>query len=243
MFARTRPAWCSLSVEQTRVAKPRSKKFRGCTKGRNLLGNSKFARSVAPNVAHVVYRQMSLRPSPGALTVSIAPILVADPDADDVAIIELLLKKAGIEHPVEICRCSDDLIGCLSKLLKQTVGCVLPLLCFLEIGLPSTDGHEVLRWIREQPQFDGMSVVMVSTSEHPTDVKKAAHAGAQCYLAKYPHPSVLRAVIDEAKRLDGQTVADEWFGLRANLLLRWGLPHTLSAPRVTSSASSVAPTA
>ena len=171
-------------------------------------------------------------PTPSPETIP-APILVADPDADDVAIFGLLLRKAGIEHPVEVCHCSDDLMGCLSKFLKQTVGVVLPMLCFLEIGLPSTDGHDVLRWIREQPQFDRMSVVMVSASEHPLDVKQAAHAGAQCYLAKYPHPSVLRAVVDEARRLEGQPVADEWFGLRANLLLRWGLSHTPNSSAAT----------
>lgn len=152
-----------------------------------------------------------------------ASILVADPDVDDVAIFELLLRKAGVEHPVEACHSAEDLIGSFSRLLKQTVGAVLPLLCFLEVGLPSTDGHEVLRWIRQQPRFDGMSVVIVSASEHPIDVKKAAHAGAQCYLAKYPQPAVLRAVVDEAKRRAGEPVANEWFGLGANLLLRWGL--------------------
>ena len=152
-----------------------------------------------------------------------AAIVVADPDADDLAIFELLLRKAGIEERVEAHQSAEDLIAHFSKLLKQTVGVVLPLLCFLEVSLPASDGLEVLRWIRDQRQLDAMSVVMVSASEHPTDVKKAAHAGAQCYLAKYPQPAVLRAVVEEAKRLAGQPAANEWFGLRANLLLRWGL--------------------
>jgi hypothetical protein len=64
---------------------------------------------------------------------------------------------------------------------------------------------------------------MLSSSEHPADVKEAAKSGAQCYLAKYPHPAVLKSVIDEAERMSAHDPSKEWFGLSANLLLRWGL--------------------
>jgi DNA-binding NarL/FixJ family response regulator len=66
---------------------------------------------------------------------------------------------------------------------------------------------------------------MLSSSEHPEDVRKAAEGGAQCYLAKYPHPTVLKRVLEEASRVasNGPAPAGEWFGLPANLLLRWGL--------------------
>ncbi len=66
---------------------------------------------------------------------------------------------------------------------------------------------------------------MLSSSEHPDDVRQAAENGAQCYLAKYPNPNVLRRVLEEAERISnsGSSVSKEWFGLPANLLLRWGL--------------------
>jgi CheY-like chemotaxis protein len=113
----------------------------------------------------------------------------------------------------------------LTALMKKSVAAVLPLLCFLDVKMPSVNGHELLQWIRQQPGLDAMSVVMLSSTEHPEDVKKAAEGGAQCYLAKYPHPTVLRRVLDEAERIskNGVTASSEWFGLPANLLLRWGL--------------------
>jgi CheY-like chemotaxis protein len=101
----------------------------------------------------------------------------------------------------------------------------MPLLCFLDVKMPSINGHDLLLWIRKQPELDGVSVVMLSSSEHPEDVRKAAEGGAQCYLAKYPHPTVLKRVLEEASRVasNGSAPAGEWFGLPANLLLRWGL--------------------
>ncbi len=152
-------------------------------------------------------------------------ILAVDDDEDDIDLMRLLFRKAGVTHPLEVHRRGEDLMASLSAVLKKSVEAVLPLLCFLDVKMPSASGHEILRWIRSQPELDRLSVVMLSSSDHPEDVKQAAIGGAQCYLAKYPQPAVLRRVIEEAERLSeaGAAVAKEWFGLPANLLLRWGL--------------------
>jgi CheY-like chemotaxis protein len=154
-------------------------------------------------------------------------ILAVDDDEDDVDLMRLLFRKAGVGHPVEVYRCGEDLMEALSELLAKSVNAVLPLLCFLDVKMPSISGHDVLRWIRQQRELDGLSVVMLSSSEHPEDVKQAAIGGAQCYLAKYPQPAVLKRVLDEAERMaaSGPAAAKEWFGLPANLLLRWGLSN------------------
>ena len=152
-------------------------------------------------------------------------ILAVDDDEDDVDLMRLLLRKAGVTHPIEIFHRSEDLMDAFAALMKKSVEAVFPLLCFLDVKMPSINGHELLRWIRKQPRLDSVSVVMLSSSEHPEDIKQAAEGGAQCYLAKYPHPTVLKRVVDEAERISSaeSAAAKEWFGLPANLLLRWGL--------------------
>jgi CheY-like chemotaxis protein len=138
---------------------------------------------------------------------------------------KLLFRKAAVPYPMEIYRRGEDLVGALSALLKKSVkAAMLPLLCFLDIRMPGMSGHDVLQWIRKHPQLDQISVVMLSSSEHPDDVKRAAEEGAQCYLAKYPQPAVLKRVVEEAERAATRGTAREWFGLTSNLLLRWGLP-------------------
>lgn len=152
-------------------------------------------------------------------------IVAVDDDEDDIDLMRLLFRKAGIEHPIDVYRRGEDLIATLSGMLKKSVNAVMPLLCFLDVKMPCVSGHEVLRWIRGQRPLDALSVVMLSSSEHPDDIKQAAENGAQCYLAKYPQPAVLKRVVDEAERVTSvaPVPAREWFGLPANLLLRWGL--------------------
>ena len=152
-------------------------------------------------------------------------ILAVDDDEDDIDLMRLLFRKAGIPHTVEVYRHGEHLMEALSSLISKSVQAAMPLLCFLDVKMPTINGHELLCWIRKQPQLDRVAVVMLSSSEHPDDVRRAAENGAQCYLAKYPHPTVLKRVLEEAEHLssNGVTVAKEWFGLPANLLLRWGL--------------------
>lgn len=151
-------------------------------------------------------------------------ILAVDDDEDDIDLMLLLFRKAGITHPLEVYRRGEDLMEALGALVRKSVHAVMPLLCFLDVKMPTVNGHELLRWIRQQPLLDNLSVVMLSSSEHPDDVRSAADAGAQCYLAKYPQPAVLKRVLDEAERVsDHGAAAREWFGLSANLLLRWGM--------------------
>lgn len=151
-------------------------------------------------------------------------ILSLDDDEDDIHLMRLLFRKAGVGHPVQVYQRGDELIAALTACLRKSVKAMLPLLCFLDVKMPMISGHEILAWIRSHPQLDAVPVVMLSASDHPDDVKRAADSGAQCYLAKYPQPAVLRSVISEAERLAGPRVAKEWFGLSANLMLRWGLP-------------------
>lgn len=153
--------------------------------------------------------------------------MAVDDDTEDIDLMRLLFRKAGLTSPIQVYHRGEDLLEALGQFLKRSVdAAVLPLLCFLDVKMPSMSGHDVLRWIRQHAQFDALSVVMLSSSEHPDDVQQAARHGAQCYLSKYPQPAVLRAVLEEAQRIsgDGAAIAREWFGVSANLLLRWGVP-------------------
>ena len=160
-------------------------------------------------------------------------ILAVDDDDDDIDLMRLLFRKAAVTHPVEVYRQGEDLIEALTVLVKKP-GHDIPLLCFLDVKMPTINGHELLRWIREKPQLDRLAIVMLSSSEHPEDVKQAAEGGAQCYLAKYPHPTVLTRLLEEAERVSnsGANVSKEWFSLPANLLLRWGLSRGKAPPTV-----------
>jgi CheY-like chemotaxis protein len=149
-------------------------------------------------------------------------ILALDDDADDTDIMRFLFRRAGVTHPMQIYHRGEELITELTGLLRKSARAVLPMLCFLDVNMPSMSGHDVLRWIRKEPRFDPISVVMLSSSEDPADIRQAAEAGAQCYLAKHPQPEILKRIVEEAERVELRGSARRWFGLPANLMLRFG---------------------
>ncbi len=148
------------------------------------------------------------------------PVIFAlDDDSDDLALLQLLLRKGGVEYPLQLFHDGEEAIAALSKALESSLKALRPLLCFVDVKLSALNGHDVLRWIRAQPALDHLPVVMLSGSQHPRDVTAAVQYGAQCYLTKYPQPAVLREVVDEAERFLQGAPADECFRLPTNQLL------------------------
>lgn len=145
------------------------------------------------------------------------PAIVAiDDDEDDIDLLRIMLRKAGIPNPMEVFREGEKAMQYLAKLAQESLR---PLLCFLDVKVPAINGHEILQWIRSRPVFNGMPVVMLSNSDSPADVTKAARNGAQCYLVKYPQPAVLKAIVDDAERFALGCPADDCFRLPTNQLL------------------------
>ena len=146
-------------------------------------------------------------------------IVALEDDRDDSDLLRLLLRKSGFTDAIQFYRDGGPLVSALGKILRNSMTAIRPLLCFLDIKSSEVNGHEVLRWIRSQQAFDRLPVIMLSGSEHPRDIQEAAQAGAQCYLAKYPQPGVLKQVVEDAERFCIGTPADECFCFPANLLL------------------------
>lgn len=149
-----------------------------------------------------------------------APIVLAvDDDEDDVDLLRLLLRKAGIANPLEVYQAGEEFVAGFTRWMESSAHAVWPLLCFLDVKMPAMNGHDLLRWIRGQQRLDKLPVVMLSSSDHPDDISRAAANGAQCYLMKYPQPPVLRAIVAEAERFARGAPARDCFGLPVNLLL------------------------
>lgn len=149
------------------------------------------------------------------------PLVFVEDDHDDRELIELLVRKSGVPHPIQKFGCGADFMQHLKTLLRKSAA-ILPLVIFLDLALPDMAGLDLLQWIRSEPACDAISVVVLAGSENPEDIKRASHRGAQCFLAKYPQPSVFRRVVSEAMEVAAHRPARHWFGLPENLILRWG---------------------
>jgi len=62
----------------------------------------------------------------------------------------------------------------------------LPALIFLDLKLPLKSGHDVLSWTRGQKPFETIIIVVLTSSDEPSDIKKSYELGANSYVVKPP---------------------------------------------------------
>jgi len=128
------------------------------------------------------------------------PILIVDDDPDAVALTQHALAKAGIKTQIDVMENGDHAINYLKDKLAQGAH-TLPLLLFLDLKMPGTDGFQVLDWIRSQPRLRRLLTVVLSSSTNARDVDKAYALGAKTYFGKYPIASDVRTVFQLANAM------------------------------------------
>ena len=106
-----------------------------------------------------------------------ATILLVEDNPDDAALTELALRnwpaRLEIAHDAE--EAVDYLFGNTHN---------APRLVLLDLGLPDTDGLEVLRRIRQNERTRLIPVVILTSSMAPDDVAASYQMGANSYVLK-----------------------------------------------------------
>lgn len=126
------------------------------------------------------------------------PILLVEDDDNDVLLIKRAFRKAKMANPVDVVTDGEAAIAYLSR-EPPYENRPIPELVLLDLKLPRKTGHEVLQWIREQPRFRYLPVVVLSSSRERIDVERAYALGANSYLVK---PPTFEALIEMVQTLD-----------------------------------------
>jgi CheY-like chemotaxis protein len=93
-------------------------------------------------------------------------ILYVDDDIDDVYLISEAFEKYT-DH-LTIVHADNGLQG-LEVLEKMNAEAMLPCLIILDINMPIMNGKEMLKKLRERPQYRDLPVVLFSTSQSSSD--------------------------------------------------------------------------
>jgi CheY-like chemotaxis protein len=81
-------------------------------------------------------------------------------------------------------------------------------LVLLDLKMPKLNGFDVLNWMRQKKEFRRVPVVVLSSSNHDDDVRKAYDLGANSFLIK---PVGFEALTDLARAIEHY-----WLSLNAD---------------------------
>ena len=132
---------------------------------------------------------------------SLDSILLVEDETDDVLLIERAFRKAGIANALQVVRDGEQAVNYLAGRapFADRAQYPLPVLILLDLKLPRLPGHEVLRWLRQQPGLRRIPVVVLTSSRETPDVDRAYDEGANSYLVK---PVSFDALLEMVKHLD-----------------------------------------
>ena len=133
-------------------------------------------------------------------------LIVEDSDDDYLATVRAF-KKANLLNPVRRCTNGDQAIDYLLQRgeFSGPGQAPRPNIILLDLNLPGTDGKEVLRMIKADPNLQKIPVIVLTTSSAEQDIEQCYAAGANSYVQK---PVDLVGFIQSVARL-----TDYWFNV------------------------------
>ncbi|MCB9420761.1 MAG: response regulator [Ardenticatenaceae bacterium] len=114
-------------------------------------------------------------------------VLVVDDDQEIREMLCVLLQINGFATDE-----AEDGLVALQKIREQP-----PHIVVLDVMMPNMDGITLCRLLRQEPETNGLPIVMLSGKAHPHAVEDGLRAGADRYLIKPSGLDVLIATLHE----------------------------------------------
>ena len=109
-------------------------------------------------------------------------LLIEDNEGDVLLTREAIENAKGIGE-LEVKKNGELAINYLSEIIKNKTS-DLPDIIFLDINLPKKNGHEVLRFIKENEKLKFLPVIMLTTSSSNFDIFNSYNNHANCFIMK-----------------------------------------------------------
>ena len=111
-------------------------------------------------------------------------ILVAEDNADDVALLRRAFANAQLPHQLRVVSSDVEVVDYLegNSAYRDREAFPLPSVLLLDLGLPQGGGLDLLRWLGSSPNFRDLPVVVLTGSDK--DEKEAIALGADDFYVK-----------------------------------------------------------
>jgi len=113
-------------------------------------------------------------------------ILLVEDRPDDVVLVKRALAAAHVTNPLFVVSDGEEAFAYLDGvgLYADRLRFPLPQIMLLDLKMPKMDGFDVLRVVRNQPNFKGIRIIVLTSSEDIFDIQKAYELGASSFLVK-----------------------------------------------------------
>lgn len=114
------------------------------------------------------------------------PILIAEDNPQEVALLKMALRKSGIEGPIQIVSDGEEVIKYLRAQppYDDREKYPFPYTVFLDLKMPRRDGFGVLEWLKNHPECAVIPTIVMTCSSDAHDIKRAYQLGANAYMVK-----------------------------------------------------------
>ncbi len=127
-------------------------------------------------------------------------ILIAEDDADDRFLLKTAFEEKGYQEKVEFVENGVELINFLSDIaLKPNGDRYLPGFILLDLNMPKKDGREVLKEIKQHPDFKKIPIIVFTTTKNENEIKRCYELGANTYIVKPISFDALLRVIEDIR--------------------------------------------
>jgi len=127
-------------------------------------------------------------------------ILIAEDDADDRFLFKTAFEEKGYKDRIEFVENGIELWNHLQGIPeKSPKEKAYPSFILLDLNMPKKDGREVLREIKQHPEFRKIPVVVFTTTNSENEVKRCYELGANTYVVKPVSFDSLLKVVEEIR--------------------------------------------
>ena len=113
-------------------------------------------------------------------------ILIVEDNDDDFFATMRAFKKVGLANPVQRCTNGDQALDYLFRHGEYSAAdrAPRPGIILLDLNLPGTDGRQVLRTVKADPDMKKIPVIVLTTSSARQDIEACYADGANTYIQK-----------------------------------------------------------
>ncbi len=128
-------------------------------------------------------------------------ILIAEDDADDRFLFKTAFEEKGYEDDIEFVENGIELLKFLYTIEEKKPGeRQYPSFILLDLNMPKKDGREVLKEIKQHPEFKKIPVVVFTTTNSENEIRRCYELGANTYVVKPVSFDSLLKVVEEIRK-------------------------------------------